>query len=80
MYKRQEKLLRTQDTAWSRDTDPSDELLSRYLVGLHGIETYQGACAAEPSLAMNGDGSWVRLGEMTVANAQEIFHDIFWRV
>ena len=73
-------MLGTQDTAWSRDTDPSDELLSRYLVVLHGIETYEGACATEPCLAMNGDGAWVGLGEMTIANVKEIFHDIFWRV
>lgn len=61
-------MLGTQDTARSRDTDPSDELLSRYLVVLHGIETYEGASATEPCLAMNGDRTWVGLGEMTIAN------------
>jgi hypothetical protein len=64
----EEKLLRPQNTAWSCDTDPPDELFSRDLIVLHCIEPYQGTSTAETRLTVNGNSAWIGLGEMSLTN------------
>lgn len=76
----QEELLGAQDTSRPRDSDPPDELLSRDVEVLHGEESDQCACSPKSSLAMDGYGSWVRLGEVPLADVQEVFYYILWRV
>lgn len=35
----EKELLRTQNTAWSADSDPADEIRSREVIVLHRVET-----------------------------------------
>ena len=76
----EEELLRSEYRTRPRNSDPSDELLSGNLEVLHRVQPYQGACAAKPCLAMNGNSTWVRLAEMPVAHTQKIVYNIFGRV
>jgi len=55
-----EKLLGTEDTARSFNSNPANELFRWDLISLHGKETYQGACTAKASFTMDSDSTWVR--------------------
>jgi hypothetical protein len=74
----QEELLRTKYTARSCDSDPANKLLSRYFVCLHSIKPDKCACASQPSLAMDGNSTWVCLREVSFTNVQEILNNVFW--
>ena len=80
LFLHQEKLLRPQNTARASNSDPTYELLSRDLIVFHSIKSDQSACTSKTRLAMDSNSSWIRLGEMSFANVQEIIHNIFWRV
>ena len=42
---------------------------------LHGVETDQGACATETSLAVDGDCAGLGVGEVGLARRHELVHD-----
>lgn len=73
----EEELLGAEDRARPRDADPPDELFSRDLEVLHGVQPDQGARAPQARLAVNGDRARVRLAEVTVTDVQEVLHNIF---
>ena len=75
----QVELLWSKDGAGSRDPDPANKGLSRDLVVFHGIETNEGARAAEAGLAVDGDSASVRVLEVLLTCVHELFDDILGR-
>ena len=74
----QEELLRAKDTARSCDSDPANELLSRYFVCFHCIKPNKCACASQSSLTMDGNSTWVCLREVSFTDVQEILNNVLW--
>ena len=77
---REVELLRSEDGARSRDSDPADEGLRRDLIVLHRVDADQGARAAKSCLAVHSDGASVRLGEVGLTTGHELVNDgLGWR-
>jgi len=69
-------LLRAQDGARSGDSDPADEGFGLYLIMLHTVKTDEGARAAKTGFAVDGNGSCVGVGKMTLAGVQKIVNNV----
>ena len=76
---KQIELLGSKNGAGSRDPDPANEGLSRDLVVFHGIEANEGARAAETGLAVDRDGTCVRVLEVLFTGGHELVYDILGR-